>query len=190
MHFGNPLQEISMNNYRNLLLLPLLFTPAIGVAAEAHVHGSATLQIAVDGNTLQLAFSSPLVNLLGFEHQPRTDKQKRAVHNMAKTLAHAERIFLPSPTALCTLQTVKLDSVVLEKASADAHEEHTHAGHDHADLDGDFTFVCAKPAELHELEVNLFADFPLLKKLNVEAVTQNSQVAATLNPSNTRMVWK
>lgn len=179
-----------MNTYRCLLLLPMLITPSPGMAAEAHVHGAATLQIAVESTQLQLSFSSPLDNLLGFEHPPRTVKQKHAVRNMAETLRHAERIFLPSPAAQCTLQSVKLDSVVLEKTGAHVHDEHAQEGHVHADLDGDFTFECAQPAALHELEVNLFTDFPLLKKIKVEAVTRSGQSAATLNPSNKRMVWK
>ena len=41
----------------------------------AHVHGIATLQVAVDEKTMTLDFSSPLDNLLGFEH---ITKQRQA----------------------------------------------------------------------------------------------------------------
>src|SRR5690606_12673416 len=39
---------------------------------KAHVHGSAVLQVVMDGETVELALQSPLNNLLGFEHAPRT----------------------------------------------------------------------------------------------------------------------
>ena len=56
----------------------LFGSPPIAIAHElgAHVHGVATLQIAVDDKTVTLDFSSPLDNLLGFEHVPRDAKQK------------------------------------------------------------------------------------------------------------------
>jgi hypothetical protein len=187
MHFGNPLQEIFMNTYRLLLLLPLLIAPSLGMAAEAHVHGVATLQIAVDGNQLQLSFSSPLNNLLGFEQMPRTDKQKAAVRHTAETLRQAERLFLPTQAAQCSLKSVELESPVLEKAPD---KTHRHEGHEHADLDGEFMFICSKPAELRDLEVNLFGDFPLLKKLKTVAATPGGQTAATLNPNSKRISWK
>ena len=74
----------------------------------AHVHGAATLQVAVDAQTLTLDFSSPLDNLIGFEHPPRDDKQKAAVKAMADRLNHADGLFVATAEAQCALQSVKL----------------------------------------------------------------------------------
>ena len=52
----------------------------------AHVHGVATLQVTQDQDTLSIDLDSPLDNLLGFEHAPRTDKQKQAVQQMIENL--------------------------------------------------------------------------------------------------------
>src|SRR5437879_845104 len=78
----------NMNRIISVWLGVLALMSGLAFAHEqhAHVHGIASLQLAVDGNTLTLDLSSPLDNLLGFEHVPRTDKQKAAVHNMAERL--------------------------------------------------------------------------------------------------------
>ncbi len=69
---------------------------------------------------MTLDFSGPLDNLIGFEHVPRDAKQKAAVKKMADDLNKAEQFFIPTAEAQCTLQSVKLDSIVLEpEASQD-----------------------------------------------------------------------
>ena len=68
-----------------LLALASLF-PSVASAEQAHEHGVATLDVAVDGRTLTLQFESPLDNVVGFEHAPRTDKQRAALKNMEEKL--------------------------------------------------------------------------------------------------------
>lgn len=166
------------------LWLTLLLAPLTGLAAGTHVHGVATLQIAVDGNTLQLNLESPLDNLLGFEHMPNTAPQKALVKTMESRLRQADRLFRPNPAAHCTLKSVTLDSPVLGVSKDDGpmHD-------DHADLDGEFVFACAKPDELRELEVRLFDAFPGLRQLKTEAATPRGQKAGTLSPNQRRINW-
>jgi hypothetical protein len=151
----------------------------------AHVHGIATLQVAVDEKTVTLDFSSPLDNLLGFEHLPRDDKQKAAVKSMAESLNKAELLFIPTTDAQCTLQSVKLDSLVLNSKSTQDKEE---AG-GHADLDGEFVFTCKQSGKLHDLEVKLFDTFPNLHQIKVEVATLKKQASAKLTPEQRHVNW-
>lgn len=174
-----------MTQSRFSLLLSLFLVTLPSYSAEAHVHGAATLQIAVDGSSLSLNLSSPLDSLLGFEHLPRTDKQKTAVREMESKLRKADRLFFPTAAAGCKLKSVNLESLVLEGQQAHHDEE----GEEHADMDGEFVFQCAKPAELKGLDVKLFAAFPGLHQLKTEVATQRGQTAATLTPSNHQIKW-
>lgn len=151
----------------------------------AHVHGAATLQVAVDAQTLTLDFSSPLDNLIGFEHPPRDDKQKAAVKAMADRLNHADGLFVATAEAQCALQSVKLDSPVLAAKPA-AQPEGERA---HADLDGEFVFVCKQPGKLHDLDVKLFDVYPNLHTLKVEVATGKKQTAAELGADRHRVAW-
>jgi len=175
-----------MNMRHFFSLLPVLFAPIPTFAADAHVHGVATLQIAVDGSTLHLNFSSPLDSLLGFEHQPRSEKQIASVRHMSNQLRQADRMFQPTVAAGCTLKSSSLESPVLETGE---HKAHDHEGHDHMDLKGEYLFHCAKPNELHDLEVNLFSSFSGLRQLKIEAVTPQGQAAATLTPAKRQITW-
>jgi hypothetical protein len=50
-----------------------------------HPHGSASLNVSVDGRALQIGLDGPADNLLGFQDAPRNDAQK-------KTVARAEQL--------------------------------------------------------------------------------------------------
>jgi len=172
----------------------LVGNPLIAIAHELgpHVHGVASLQIAVDEKTMTLDFSGPLDNLIGFEHVARTAKQKAAVKKMADDLNKAEQFFIPTAEAQCTLQSVKLDSIVLKpetvqdkKEKSPPHEEERA----HADIDGEFVFACKQTGKLHDLEVKLFGAYPNLHQLKVEVATLKKQTSAQLTPEQRRVNW-
>ena len=157
---------------------------------EAHVHGLATLQVAVDKQTLSLFFSSPLDNVLGFEHKARNQAEVAQVQNMIKQF-YKTNLFLPSNAAQCKLQTVNLESVVIKKkpepASTTQHGHKEDAGH--ADLDAELVYQCNNVKSLRDLQVNLFKSFPNLYQLNVEIVSERGQSAAKLTPNNNQAFW-
>ena len=148
----------------------------------AHVHGIAKLDVAIDGETLTLALESPLDNLLGFEHMPRTDKQKAAVRAMAETLNKPAALFVATPAAQCAPASVKLESPVLEPAKKDA-------GDGHADLDGEFVFRCAHPEALRDIEVRMFSAFPHLRQVDIQVAAPRGQAAGQLTAKQPRISW-
>ncbi|MFV1921701.1 MAG: ZrgA family zinc uptake protein [Methylotenera sp.] len=157
---------------------------------EAHVHGTATLQVAVDHSTLTIHFSSPLDNLLGFEHKPRNQEELKQVQHMIKQF-YKPNLFLPTKDAQCKLQSVNLDSIVIKKkkqaAITSQHSHHDESGH--ADLDAELVYQCNRVKHLHDLQVNVFTVFPNLHKLSVEIVSDRGQTAAKITPSKTQVTW-
>lgn len=152
------------------------------LAAEAHVHGQANLSIAIDGGTLTLLLESPTDSLVGFEHAPRTPKERAAVAAMKQSLEQADKLFLPTPAAACKLTSVALESPLLGSAPEPGHEGH-------ADLDGDFVFQCAQPRQLRGLDVRLFERFPGMKTLNVEIAGPAGQKATKLSATQSKVSW-
>jgi len=159
--------------------------PAIAPAREpgAHVHGVATLQIAIDKSTMTLWFESPLDNLLGFEHPPRTDAEKTAVRALRESLQKPKTLFVPTGAAACDVVSIKLDSPVFN-APAAAGESGAHA-----DLDAEYVFDCKQPAELRDLQVRLFSSYPALRRIDAQVAGPRGQVAARLTPARTRVSW-
>ncbi len=77
---------------RRILLLGMLLLGSASASSMAelerqhgaHVHGEASGTLALDGSQLQLELEIPGMNLVGFEHPPRSDQQAQ---RLAATLA-------------------------------------------------------------------------------------------------------
>ncbi|MBL8394476.1 MAG: DUF2796 domain-containing protein [Candidatus Accumulibacter sp.] len=161
---------------KRLALLCCLVTGALSSSAiagnpAAHIHGTASLQLASDGNTLTLQLDTPLEKLLGFERAPHSEKQKQAVRAMAEVLT-------PSPAARCTPMSVEFASPVRQAVPLPA-------GDRHADLAGNFLFRCASPAALRDIEVGLFQTFPKLYRVDVQVAVHAGNPPPGCHHSNT-----
>ncbi len=179
-----------------LLLLSLACLPAMAADDAhdhhgnhpAHVHGVGKLDVALEGNTLTLHLDTPLINVVGFEHAASSSKDKDTVRAAAKTLRDVGRIFATDAAAQCKPAEVQLESAALapallgEKAPASAQDA---PGDGHADLDGDFTLVCASPGALNTVDVSgLFAAFPGFQRIDVQLATPSKQGAVQLVPGS------
>jgi hypothetical protein len=184
-------------------LIPATAT-AQGGSHAAHVHGLARLAVVVDGPQLHIAFESPLHNLVGFEHAPRTAEQREAVARMMAALNAPADVFAPTAAAACSPVRIAIESPWLVGTDGhDDHHDHHHAhdhdhdhdhghghGHDHADLYAEYEFHCDAPSELHGLEVGLFAHFPGIERIQAELATPGSQSAIRLDAGTRELRWR
>lgn len=177
------------------LACPVLLAP-LGVSAHepgAHVHGVAELRVAVDGPQLEIDLESPLDNVLGFEHAPRTDKQRAAVRAMAGKLRQAQTLFVPTAAGQCILASVQLSSAALPAdllgETGPAAVEASKDQDGHADLDASFTFKCAAPLQLQGMDVKLLEAFPGFRKLNVSVAGPKGQSATVLTSGRRAVGW-
>jgi hypothetical protein len=162
-----------------LLLAATWHASAIG--QHAHVHGSATLQVAVEGRALTLTFLSPLDGLLGFERAPRTAKEKAAAADLMARLRKPEAWFVPTQAASCKLASTRISAPVLEAGAT--------AADGHAELSAEYTYRCEHPEALHGLEVKLFDSFRRLRRVQAEVAGPKGQSAATLTPARRQLSW-
>lgn len=169
-----------------------------------HVHGTAVLQAAIDGPMLRLRLQSPLENLVGFEHAPRTEQEREAVREMAESLRAPDQHFSPTPAARCAPIASNLDSPLLEAAAASgkdvgkaapadskprsAHARDAH-GQAHAELLAEYTFRCEQPDKLQSVEVRLFDRFRRLQRLDVQLVSPRGQRAYRLTSRQRLLAW-
>ena len=178
-------------------------------AEQPHVHGLATLHVAVEGKTLHIELESPAANIVGFEHLPSTAEDKARVHNAASLLRNGSKLFSTPFSAQCTLKTAEVESTLL----ADDHDDHKendhhdykgvekHDEHDdasehhhedktqHSEFHVSYRFHCKRAEELTHLDVNLFKAFPVTETLNTQFATDSGQGAAKLHPGATRLTF-
>ena len=150
-----------------LIVLCMMAGPAL--AAKAHEHGVVRLSIAVDAQRITLALDSPLENLVGFEHSPRTDAERRVAEAALARLRNAAKLFRIDPAAQCTLATVDLVSAPLKLGAPTGQDR------GHGDLEGGFEFNCKDARRAGFIEVGLFAAFARLQRIEVQMVSAKGQ---------------
>lgn len=151
---------------------------------KAHVHGNATMQVVVDGQHIEIDLQSPLDSLVGFEHAPRTEKQKQAIKAVEERFAAPAALFVPSAEAKCTAEPAALTMPFKSESTAAKNDKDAHS-----DLEAVIRFQCEQPAELKGMEVKLFGAFTRLHRLDVQMMTPRGQSAARLTPKQPKLQW-
>ncbi|MBA4177446.1 MAG: DUF2796 domain-containing protein [Leptothrix sp. (in: Bacteria)] len=173
-----------MNALSTLILAAGLAAAALPApAAQAHQHGVARLDVAVEPSRVTLYLYTPLDNLLGFERAPRSDVERQQADAVAARLQAADRLFRVDGKAGCKLAKVTLSSAALGLPTAAA----APAAGDHADLEGRFEFACTAGASAGFVEVSLFEAFPQMKRLELQLILPRGQMKATLVRPATRV---
>jgi hypothetical protein len=156
-------------------------------AGEAHVHGEGRLDVTIDKETVTLTLELPMDAAVGFEREPKSDKEKAALAAAEKTLNDTAALFLPTPAAGCTVQSAKVaiprfsDTPEIKK-DAHGHEKRT-------DIDSTYTFHCANAPALKSIETTLFKGFKRLYRLETRRVGPAGQSAKRLTPKNPVLSW-
>jgi hypothetical protein len=166
-----------------VLCAAALLAAAPALAGQAHQHGLARLDIAVDASRVSIVLDSPLDNLLGFERAPRTEAERQQADAAVALLRDGGRLFRIDPAAGCTLAKVELASAALglgDAAAAPAQEGH-------ADLEGRFDFDCRQGARAAFVEVGLFDAFKRLQRLDLQLATPRGQMKAALQRPASRV---
>lgn len=148
-----------------MVLCVLAALPA--AAQKVHAHGAGKLDVAVEGARLTIAVEVPLEDLVGFERAPKSDRERAAIDAMSAYF-RSGKAFVPSPAASCALGEAKVETTTPDKG--------------HAELTATFTYQCAAPAELKQVDVPLFQEYKRLKRLDARVVTPRGQKAARLTP--------
>lgn len=157
---------------------------------DAHVHGIAALNLALEDEEVHIELDSPAANIVGFEHAPSSQADHAALEKAVDTLKNGDRLFRFNDEASCRMEKADVTSALLDEEHAEdhdhekhEHEEHgdkEHEGETHSDIEAIYHFECDRPDKLTQLTVELFEAFPATEELNVQYVIDNKQGAREL----------
>jgi hypothetical protein len=156
----------------------------------AHVHGVGRLNVAVEGNTLEIELDSPAMNLIGFEHEPHSKAEHAQRDNAIARLGRGEKLFVLPAAAACRLVSAEVTEEGEgheHEAEAGHHHEEGEAGIHHSDINGHYRFHCDNPAQLNAIDVRLFEQFPATHELEVQFIGPRGQGAAELTADEHRL---
>jgi hypothetical protein len=159
---------------------------------DAHEHGVGTLDIAIEGRTVGMAFEAPGADIVGFEYAATSDTDLATIAQALATLGAPLDLFVMPDAAGCTVVDAKAE---LEGEDGHgAHNEHSeehqdddddddheeHGDHDHADHADDaghtafhatYRLTCDTPDALTAINFAYFETFPNAQEVEVQIIT-------------------
>ena len=179
------------NIYYSLLLSALV---TVSVAEETrqvdkHEHGVGELNIAVEGNSIDLEFMIPGADIVGFEYKAKSEADIALVNDALIKFDEFNNIFSIPSTSNCNL--VEADISINQgdnhkgEHDHDEHEdEHDHDDHgehdDHDEHDEEahnefvahYSFNCGNIKEIDRISFPYFTTFPNSGELEVQFVSE------------------
>ena len=183
------------------LLLGFVSITAKAEIQKAHVHGLATLNLALENEVMEIHFESPAANVIGFEHKARSAKEKQAVEQ-TKTVLKSPKLMFSFVGTDCELKatTVDISEVVDSEHEHHSHSEnhshsehhkhsehHNHSSGHHSEIKSSYRFNCKDAGDLNYVSIGLFELFPGIEKINVLWVTETKQGAELLAPGRNKI---
>ncbi len=183
----------SLNLIRfNLVFMGALLQANISHAElDAHVHGLSNLALAIEENVIEMEFSSPAINLVGFEHQATTQQDIEMIKRAKLKLQQYNELYT-FIGARCSIESSSINvSNILDdnpKNSNKTHEDKHHHEHSHNDesdthseVIANYRFSCKNLTTLKSIKVSLFEYFSSIDKVNAMWVTDEGQGSVILD---------
>lgn len=187
MSFKIPFRVRSLRTLAYAIVLVHGTTYAQG---ERHEHGASTLEVSIEKNTLLIKWASPLSDLMGFEHAPKTAKEKAAADKLIARLKDSAFLFKPNTDAACRIVKKVILAPTLERSRDTGTKHKANTDHDHvvhSDLEYSVTYNCSNPGALATLDIAAFKSWPAIREIDVALVGPGGQSAQEATPRSTQI---
>ena len=158
----------------------LLSASFIQAGQKAHVHGSSNLTVALENETLVVRIDSPLMDLVGFENEPKTKIQKGLLERAKEQLQKSDEVLVFKGGSCVEQKSIVNLGHVHTKNASNAEHDHSSHNDNHREISAFYEFRCSKPKSLKQIEVLLFEEFPGMEKIKARWVNFDTQGEQTL----------
>ncbi|MNL08449.1 hypothetical protein D3C87_1291700 [compost metagenome] len=154
--------------YRILVISVLSFCSVAFAQSElsekpqkAHVHGQGSASLAFDGKKGRLEMSLPADVVMGFEHRPKSAKDRKAKEDsLLKLEEKISDMVALDPSLKCEIKK-EIFEVIESK--------------DHGDVEAEFNITCEQPVVGSTIKFNFAKTFPRMKKIKVDVIAGEVQ---------------
>lgn len=177
---------------------------------DAHQHGVSKLNLVIEGKRLEMDLESPGADIVGFEHAPANDADRKAIADAAARLKDGGALFVTAAAAGCKLQSAEIEAPGTgekkqhhghghghdhdhdhdkDKHARDNHGHHAEkaGGEAHSEFHAHYRFECDRPEKLTHIDAEFFGAFPRAKEIDVQAVTPGKQFRRELTAGSSRL---
>lgn len=170
------------------ILVNLNATLAVDAAekrhADGHVHGIAEVNIAVEGKKIVIELRTPTEGLMGFEHEAKTEAEKKARDAALRTLESrfADLVILDKKLG-CKSQSAKVRIDHSDKRD-EKDKKHGHEGDkksgEHREARAAFEYECQQNPAGSTVHFGVTKLFPDIHELKVQVLSHAKQSGATI----------
>ena len=150
----------------------------------AHVHGIGHLNVAIEGNDVEIELESPGMNIVGFEHAAKSKADKAAIKSAMASLKEGEKLFVFPAGAGCRAHEMKVEG-------PETHHDHGHHRHgsseSHTEFEAHYHFRCGNTEKLTHVDVKLFERFSRMEEIEAKVISSRGQRAQELTPKSVRL---
>jgi Protein of unknown function (DUF2796) len=163
----------------------------VGAAAEkrrheAHVHGVAEINIAVEGTKATVEFRAPAESVMGFEHEAKSESDRKKRDAALEQLrTKRDQMVLFDSKLGCKSSDLKT-AIVEEKgdhakaqSGKDVHKDQKKSG-EHREVHGTFSIACDKPLAGSRVRFGVSKVFPGIQEIKVLVLGDSGQSGATI----------
>ncbi|MCD7061027.1 ZrgA family zinc uptake protein [Pelagibacterium xiamenense] len=172
----------------------------------SHIHGSGSLDIAIEGDHIALALEAPAFDVVGFETEATSEAQREAIDRAREYLSDPLDLWGITESAGCGVETNDVSLMQSHDSHSDsddhAHDEEHDHGHEHEhedDHDDDHDHVdeheeavhssvaanvelhCEQIGNLTTLEPVYFEHFANAEELAVRIVSDSGQATVEIS---------
>ena len=154
---------------------------------DAHEHGVAQLDIAMDGQQIAMELHAPGADIVGFEYAAESADDRAAVDNAVAALARPLDLFVLPDAAGCSVvqAAAGLESEEDHDGEAEEHDEHAKDDHDdhkddhddheeqagHTEFHAEYLLTCTDPDAATDITFAFFDAFPNALEVEVQLIS-------------------
>jgi hypothetical protein len=152
--------------------------------AEAHVHGVAEVNIVVEGKRVVVEFHTPAEGLMGFEHEAKTDAEKKKRDTAMKIINERfNELFVFDKQSGCKSHSAK--ALIVRGDDHDAKEKKRGADDrkisgEHSEVQAVYQFQCDRSPLGTKLIFGVSKLFPEIHEIKVQVLTDTKQTGITI----------
>jgi hypothetical protein len=164
----------------SLLLAATALASAAVAAQHAHVHGTARINVVVEGSAATVEFIAPTDGIYGFERAPRTDAERRQREaGLQRLRGHIAKMVVFEADRGCRFDVTQLaDAGAGDGGPAHAHDHGGGAAHRHAEhreVHAEYAVQCRRPLAGSNLRFGVTGVFPGIREVDVQILSDSGQ---------------
>ena len=168
---------------------------------DSHEHGAAKLMMVMEGKKLQVEFEVPSESLIGFEHFPKSQSNRKNFNEAIKILSDPSKLFSMPIKAECLLVGMNVSQSLFSNEEEHGHDEsekEDEHGHDesekseiHSEFKSNYYWNCQHLDEIVSIGTQLMSFFPRIEEIRVHWISNNGQGSLELESEDDRIKgWK